>query len=145
MIRPVEECVNLCDGHPLVHLTYLDDFVSRAYFTFLQNAEVESWSSARCQQRGHARLVHPNAHAIAGNARLRNLKERAADAITITDAHGVVRQPLNSKVLPELSVGEVGPIQHLLPISIRFDLVNEDGPLFAAMSCRISLAISVQI
>jgi len=60
---------------------------------------------------------------------LGDLEQCAADLITIADAHSIVGQSFNSEVLTELSVDEVGSLQLLLPIAIRFDLVNEDGAL----------------
>jgi hypothetical protein len=40
---------------------------------------------------------------------------------------------------------EVRPLQLLLPIAIRFDLVNEDGTLLASVPGQIALTVSVQI
>ena len=49
------------------------------------------------------------------------------------------------EVLPELSVDEVAPVQLLLPIAIRFDLVDEDGALLTSMPGQVALTVSVQI
>src|SRR5258707_398730 len=103
MIGRIEERVDLCDGHSLLPLSHLHDFVAGADLAFLQHAEVESWSSARCQQCRHPGLIHPNADAIAGNARLCDLEQRAADLITVADAHGFVGQSFDREVLAELS------------------------------------------
>jgi hypothetical protein len=40
-------------------------------------------------------------------------------------------------------VDEVGPLQVLLPIAIRFDLVGEDSALLTAMSREVALAVSL--
>jgi len=82
---------------------------------------------------------------IAGNARLRDLEQRAADLITVADAHGIVGQSFDRKVLAELSVNEVGPVQLLLPMAIRFDLVDEDGALLATVPGQVALTVSVEI
>src|SRR5262249_43816135 len=90
-------------------------------------------------------LVHPNADAIAGHAWLRDLEQGAADSISVADANDVIRQSLDRQVLAELSVDEVGPVQLVLPVAIRFNLVDEDGPLLAAVAGQVALAVSVQI
>jgi hypothetical protein len=63
------------------------------------------------QQRRHSRLVHPNADAIAGNARPNSLENRAADLITLADAHDIVGQSFNREVLTELPGDKVRPLQ----------------------------------
>ena len=145
MIGRIEERVDLCDGHSLLRLSHLHDFVAGAHLAFLQDAEVEPGPSAGCQQCRHPGLVHPNADAIAGNARLSDLEQRAADLITVADAHGIVGQSFDREVLAELSVDEVGPLQLLLPIAIRFDLVDEDGALLTPVPGQVALTVSVQI
>src|SRR5258705_3987508 len=145
MIGRIEERVDLCDGHSLLLLSRLHDYSAGPDLDFLQHAEVEPRSSARRQQCRHPRLIHPNADAIAGNARLRDLEQRAADLITVADAHGIVGQSFDREVLAELSVDEVGPLQLLLPIAIRFDLVDEDGALLTPVSGQVALNVSVQI
>src|SRR6476659_6783823 len=110
VIGRVQESVDLCDGHPLIRFAHLHDFVAGAHVAFLEYTEVESRSSARRQQRGHARLVHANADAIAGYARLCDLEQRAADLIAVTDTHDIIRQSIDREVLSELSVDEVVPL-----------------------------------
>jgi hypothetical protein len=77
--------------------------------------------------------------------RLCNLKQRAADLITIADAHFIVGQAFDRKILTELSVDEVVPCQLLLPVAIRFDLVHEYRPLLAPVSRKIALTVTVEI
>ena len=48
-------------------------------------------------------------------------------------------------VLAELSVNEVSPPQLLLPVTIRFDLVDEDRALLASVPGEVALTISVEI
>src|SRR5262245_19468946 len=104
MIGRVEEGVDLCDRHPLLRLSNLHDFVAGAHLAFPQDAEVEPWPSAGCQQSRHPGLVHANADAIAGNARLGDLEQRAADLITVADAHRIVGQSFDPEVLADLSM-----------------------------------------
>src|SRR5262245_55196585 len=141
----VEQRVDLRHRHSLFRLSHLDDVVAGAYLAFLKDPEVKSRPAAARQQRRHAGLVHPNTDAIAGNARLSDLKQRAADPIPVADADGVVGQAFYGEVLAELSVDEVGPPQLLLPIAIRFDLVDEDGALLAPVPGHVALTIAVQI
>src|SRR6185437_9847899 len=101
--------------------------------------------SAGCQQCRHPGLIHPNADAIAGYTRLSDLEQRAADLITVANTHNIVGQSFYCEVLAELSVYEVCPLQLLLPIAIRFDLVDEDGALLSPMPGQVTLTVTGQI
>jgi hypothetical protein len=91
------------------------------------------------QQRGHPRIIHPDTYPEAGDPRLGYLENRAADLVTVADAHLVVGQALHGKVLPELPVLEVIPAQLFLPVPVGLDLVDEHRPLLAAVSGQITL------
>src|SRR5713101_5160171 len=143
MIGRIEERVDLCDGHLLLRLSHFHNFVAGAHFAFAQNAKVEPRPSAGCQQSRHPGLVHPDADTIASNSRLSDLEQRAAYLITVANAHGIVGQSFDREVLAELSIDEVGPLQLLLPIAIRFDLVDEDGSLLTPMPGEVALTVSV--
>jgi hypothetical protein len=145
MIGRIEKRVDLGHGHPLRRLSHLHDVVAGAHLARLQDAEVESRPSAGGQQGRHAGLVQPNADAIAGDTRLRNLEQRAADLITVADAHGVVGQSFDGEVLAELSSDEVGPLQLRLPEPIGVSLVYEDRALLTAVSGQVALTVSVEI
>src|SRR5262249_47582845 len=105
----------------------------------------EPWPCAGCQQSRHSGLVHANADAVAGHARLSDLEQRAADLITVADAHRIVGQSFDREVLAELAMDEVGPLQLFLPIAIRFDLVDEDGALLTPVPGQVALTVSVEI
>src|SRR6185295_4535643 len=145
MIGRIQKRVDLGDGHSLLRLSHLHDFVAGAHLAFPQDAEVEPRSSAGCQQCRHPRLVHPNANAITGDAGLSDLEQCTADLVTVADANGIVGQAFDREVLAELSVDEVGPLQLLLPVAIRFDLVDEGGSLRAAVAAEVALTVTVQI
>src|SRR5215470_1579485 len=145
MIGEIEERVDVGDGHSLLRFSYLDDFVARADRAFLQNAEIEPRPSAGRQQRRHPGLVHSNADAIAGNARLSDLEQRAADLVAVADARGIIRQSFDREVLAELTVDEVGPPELLFPMAIRVDLVDEDGALLAPVPRQIALTVSIEV
>src|SRR5262249_18490708 len=70
---------------------------------------------------------------------------RAADLITVADADGIIRQSLDCEVLAELPMDEVGALQFLQPIAIRFELVDEDGALFSPVPTQIALPVTVQV
>src|SRR5262245_5997630 len=108
MIGRIQKSVDFCDSHSLIRLSNLHNFVASAYFAFLRDAEVKPRMSAGCQQRRHPWFVHPDTNAIAGHARLSDLKQRTADLVTIADANGVIRQSFDRKIFAELSVDEVG-------------------------------------
>jgi len=74
---------------------------------------------------------------------LSDLEERAANPITVADAHGIVGQSFDGEVLAELSVDEIGPLQLLLPITIRFNLVDEDRALLTPVPGQVALTISI--
>ena len=145
VIGRIEEGVHLFDGHPLGRFPHLHDLVAGTHLAGFEDAEVEARPSARCQQGRHAGLVHPDADAIAGHARLGHLEQRAADPISVADADDVVGQAFDREVLAELSGDEVGPLQLLFPVAIRLELVDEDGALLTAVSGQIALAVPVHI
>ena len=72
-----------------------------------------------------------------------DLEQCATDLITVADAYRVVGQSFDREILAELSVDEIGLLQLLLPITIRFDLVNKDSALLASVAGEIALTISV--
>ncbi len=76
---------------------------------------------------------------------MRYFEQRAANLVTVADAHGIIGQSFDREVLAELPVNEAGPVQVLLPVAIRFDLVDEDGALLPAVPGQVALAVSVQI
>src|SRR5215471_18280934 len=63
----------------------------------------------------------------------------------VADAHFSIRQSLDGKILAELAIGKVVSTELVLPIPIRFDLVDKDCPVFAAMPRQISLAVSIDV
>jgi hypothetical protein len=76
---------------------------------------------------------------------LSDLEQCAADSITVAYTNGIIRQSLDREVLAELSVDEIRPFQLVLPLAIRFDLVDEDGSLLTPVAGQVALTISVQI
>src|SRR5215831_6158495 len=63
----------------------------------------------------------------------------------IANAHFSIRQSLDCKIFSELAIGKVVSTELVLPITTRFDLVDKDCPVFAAMPRQISLAVAIDI
>jgi hypothetical protein len=76
---------------------------------------------------------------------LSNLKQCATNLIPIADAYGIVRQAFDCEVFAELPINDLAPLQLLLPIAMRFDLVYEDGALLTSVPGQVTLAVSVEI
>src|SRR4051794_30629775 len=103
MIGQVEKCIDFSDAHSLGRFADFHNFVARSHISFLQDAQIESGPSAGSQQCWHPRLVHSNAHAVAGDARLCNLEQGAADLVTVANAYISVRQSFDCEILAELA------------------------------------------
>ena len=67
----------------------------------------------------------------------------ATDYVAATGFGVVVAQSLDREVLAELPVDEVGPLQLLLPVAIRFGLVDEGGSLLTPVTAQVALTVSV--
>jgi hypothetical protein len=76
---------------------------------------------------------------------LRDLKYRTADSVPVSDADLIVRQTIDSEILSELSELKIITPEFALPISIRLDLIDHHGTLFATMTLKICLAIAIKI
>src|SRR4029077_2155776 len=103
MSRQIQEGVNVGHTDSLWTVSNFYNAIALPNFSFLQHAEVESWSVMRYEQGCHPRFVHANTDAVARHARLRYFKYRTTDAVSIADADLVIREFLNSKVFSELS------------------------------------------
>jgi hypothetical protein len=76
---------------------------------------------------------------------LGDLEKCGPDLITVADAYDIVGQPFDCEVLTKLSVDEISPFQLLLPIAIRFNLINEDGSMLTSMPGQVALTVSLEI
>jgi hypothetical protein len=68
-----------------------DDPVAGPNAPFAQDAQVETGTVVRHQQRGQLGLAHPQADAVAGDPGLGDLEFGLADAVPVADADLVVR------------------------------------------------------
>ena len=145
MARPVKQGIDVGDAHAFGAGRYLDDFVTGLQLAFFKNPAIKARPGVRDQQRGHLWLVQTNTDAIARDARLRDFEQRAANPIAVADAHVVIGQPINGKVLAELPVREVISAELLLPELIQLDLIDENRPLLAPMPGEIALSIAIDV
>src|SRR5437660_797484 len=77
--------------------------------------------------------------------RLGHLEEGTPDAIAVANADLVIRQSFDGEVLAELPVAEVTAAQPLLPVSIRFNLIDEARSLLATVAAEIALPVTFDI
>jgi hypothetical protein len=145
MMAQVEHRVDLGDGHTLWAIGDLHDLVSGFHLSFLQHAQVKARFLMCDEQRSHLRVVHADADPVAGDTRLRDLKEGAADAVLVADAHLLVGQALDGKILPELSEHEVVSAELAFPIVIRIHLVDEDCPLLPSVPGQVCLLVTIDV
>ena len=97
------------------------------------------------QQRRQLGLAEPHADPVAGHPGLGNLELCLADPVPVADAYLVVRQPVDCEVLPELAVAEVVAAEMLLPVPVRLDLVDQHGPLLAAVTVEVPWPVTVDV
>jgi hypothetical protein len=82
---------------------------------------------------------------VTSHARLRHLEQSATDAVSVANAHLLVREAVDREVLTELSIGEIVPAQLALPMAIGVDLINENSTVLAAMPSQVSLPIAIDV
>jgi hypothetical protein len=97
------------------------------------------------QERCHLRVVHPYTDAIAGYARLRHFKQRAADPVAISDADLVIRKAIDCQVLAELTILGVVTLELHLPVTIGVELIYHHSPMLSAVTCEVALTVTVEV
>ena len=112
----------------------LHDLVAGFDLALFENAKIKARPVMRHHERGHLRLVHPDAEPVAGDARLRHLEQRAPNPIMVADAHLCVGQAVDREILAELTISEVIAAELSLPIAVRIDLIDKDRAMLAAVS-----------
>ena len=76
---------------------------------------------------------------------MRDFEDGGADPVAVADADLVVAQSLDREVLAELSVDEVISTELSFPVAVGVDLVDEHGPLLAAVAGQIALAVTIDV
>ena len=100
MVSRVQKLIDLRDAHMLRTVGYLFNQVPRADLALLENPKIEAGSSMGHHQRRHLLVAHSDAQPIAGDAWLRDLKDRAANPISVSYADIAVCQPSTVRFSP---------------------------------------------
>ena len=145
MAGHVEQRVDLGDLHALGTRRDLHDLVAGFDLSLLEDAEVEAGSAMGDQQCGHLRLVHADADAVAGDTRLRHFEQSTTDPVMIADAHRIIGKSFNGEVLAELPIDEVAAAEPVLPIAVRADLIDKNGPMLPAVPGQIALPVTLDV
>jgi hypothetical protein len=141
----IQEGVNVSHTDSLWTVSNFYNVIACPNFSLLQHAKVKSWSVMFYEQRWHPRLVHADGDAVAGHAWLRYFKFSATNAVSIADAHLVIRKSLNSEVFAELTESKITAAQKTLPVMVRVHLVNKNGALLPSVTGEIGLRITIDI
>lgn len=99
----------------------------------------------RDQQRRHLGDVEAQADPVAGDARLADFEDGAADPEPVADADLVISQSIHREILTEVAVNEIRAAKIILPMAIGGELIDHDGPLLAAVAGKIALTIPNQV
>ena len=145
MARQIEQPIDFRNADTLRPIGNFRNFVSGADLPFFNHAEVKPRPLMGNEQRGHLRVIHPYADAIASNPGLSHFEECASDPVAISDADLTIGEPIDSEVLAELAILKVLPLQVLLPVAIRVELIHHQGAVLPAVSCEVPLAIAIEI
>ena len=97
------------------------------------------------EKRRHTGFIHADAYAVARHAWLRYFKYGTTDAVSIADAHLVIRKPLHREVFAELTESKITAAQKALPAMVRVHLVDKYGAVLPAVTGEIGLRITIDI
>src|ERR1700677_2339182 len=144
-VREIEQRVRVGHGQRTGTGPGLDDRVACLDASFGDNAHVEAGPVMAHQQYGQFRLAKPHAYPVAGDAGLGDLELRLADAVPVADADLVIEHAVYGQVLAELAIGKLSAPEVLPPVLVGLNLVDEHGPLLAAVALRVALAVAVDV
>jgi hypothetical protein len=145
MAGQIKQSINFLDSDMLRAVGNLHDLVARADLPFFKDTAIKARSLMRDQECSHLRVVHPYTDAIAGDARLRYFKQRAADSVAISDADLVIGEAIDCQVLAELTILEVVTLELCLPVTIGVELIDHHSTVLSAVTCDVALTITVEI
>jgi hypothetical protein len=145
MAGQIKQSINFPDSDVLRAVGNLHDLVACADLPFFKDTAIKAWPLMRDQECRHLRVVHPYTDAIAGDARLRHLKQRAADPVAISDADLVIGKAIDCQVLAELTILEVVTLEVCLPVAIGVELIDHHSTVLSAVTCDVALTITVEI
>src|SRR5258708_39533984 len=130
----IQEGVTIGHAEALWTLSNFYNLAARPNFSFLQHANVESWSVLRYEQGWHPRFIHANTDAVARYPRLRHFKYRITNLVTIANADLVIRKLLNGEVFSELSEDEVFTSEKTFPDRIDIHLINKNTAVLSTLT-----------
>src|SRR5215469_14846012 len=145
MCGQIQEGVNLGHTGSLRTVSNFYDVIAGINLSLLQHTKVKSWSVMCHEQSWHPRLIHADADAVAGYARLSHFKYCVANTVAIADAHLVIRKSLDREVFAELAKIKIIAAQKTLPIMVGVHLINKNGTVLPAVTSEIALPITVDI
>jgi hypothetical protein len=122
-----EESIDLGDRHPFGTPRTIFDAVSRADFSFPDNSKVEAGSPVRHQQRRHLGVIQTLAQFVAGDVRLADLEDCAADLKPVPDTGLVVGKSFDCEILAETAVTEIRSAMIALSVVVGSELINHDS------------------
>jgi hypothetical protein len=114
----IQESVNVGDCDLLWAIANFHDVIAGTNFSFLQYSKVEAWPTMCDQQSRHARLVHADANAVAGYARLGHFEYCITDTVPITDANLAIGKTFNGEVFAELAKTEIVAPKKARPVTV---------------------------
>ena len=65
--------------------------------------------------------------------------------VAVADAHLVVGQPLDGEVLPQEPWLEVVTAEHLRPVTVGVELVDQDGAVLPTVAGEVALAVPLDV
>ena len=108
------------DGDFVLVLMDSNDFVSRADFSFAEDAQIETAAAAGQETLCHVVAIELQVQLEAGKSRLRYHHFGRADRETVSEADRVFDEPYCGEVFPEGPPGQIHTWQFLLPVGIVF-------------------------
>jgi len=96
-------------------------------------------------QSWHPRLVHSDAQAVAGYARLGYFEYRITNAVSITNADLVIFKSFNGEILSKLAETKIIAPQEVLPVFVRIRLIDKYSALLSTVTGEIGLRIAIDI
>src|SRR4051794_28842508 len=123
----------------------LHDGVSGGNLSFLKNTKIESGSMMFHEKGWHSRLVHPDANPVTSHTRLTNLEDGAANPKLVPDADFLIEKSFYCEIFAKLPEDKIVASKNALPVSVGFDLIDEDSALFSAVPGEIALAVAIDV
>ena len=106
MVRRIEQRINFRDRDSARSIRDLLNFISSTNFALRNDTEIEPRSAMRDKQSRHLWIAHSNSETMAGDTRLRYLKDCSSDFVLGPNANFIVGN-FDRKILAKLAVFKV--------------------------------------